>query len=84
MYVSGFIDCSKDIEGFYPELSDNLPWTMFYCRYLIKLAMELVQDNCIYEEVIIRLSQFYMELLSMLNKQKLYYEKDSFYYTIMR
>ncbi len=65
-------------------MSDQCVWTMFYCRNLIKIAIELVQDDGAYEEVVTRLCETYIRMLSIIKKLKLWNNKDELYYNVLR
>ena len=65
-------------------MSDQCVWTMFYCRNLIKIAIELVQDDGAYEEVVTRLCETYIRILSIIKKLKLWNNKDELYYNVLR
>ncbi len=80
----GVFDRSKPLPtGGHLLQSDGTAWMAFYCLTMLAMALELAQDNAVYEDLASKFFEHYVNIADALNHfggNGLWDEQDGFYY----
>ncbi len=80
----GVFDRSKPLPtGGHLLQSDGTAWMAFYCLTMLAMALELAQDNAVYEDLASKFFEHYVSIADALNHfggNGLWDEQDGFYY----
>ena len=83
----GVFDRSKPIEGGVLEQADGSAWMAFYCLTMLAIAMELAQEDSVYEDVASKFFEHFIAIADAINTvggAGLWDEEDGFYYDQLR
>jgi len=79
----GVFDRSKPLPGGYLEQADGTAWMAFYCGAMLRIALELAEDNPAYGDMASKFFEHYVaiaEAMNSLDGSGLWDEEDGFYY----
>lgn len=79
----GVFDRSKPMPGGYLEQADGTAWMAFYCGSMLRIALELAEDNPAYGDMASKFLEHYVaiaEAMNSLDGSGLWDEEDGFYY----
>lgn len=79
----GVFDRSKPLPGGYLEQADGTAWMAFYCGGMLRIALELAEDNPAYGDMASKFFEHYVaiaEAMNSLDGSGLWDEEDGFYY----
>lgn len=79
----GVFDRSKPLPGGYLEQADGTAWMAFYCGAMLRIALELAEDNPAYGDMASKFFEHYVaiaEAMNSLDGSGLWDEQDGFYY----
>ncbi len=83
----GVFDRSKPIEGGVLEQADGSAWMAFYCLTMLAIALELAQEDSVYEDVASKFFEHFIAIADAINTvggTGLWDEEDGFYYDQLR
>jgi Glycosyl hydrolase family 63 C-terminal domain len=83
----GVFDRSKPIEGGVLEQADGSAWMAFYCLTMLAIALELAQEDAVYEDVASKFFEHFIAIADAINTvggTGLWDEEDGFYYDQLR
>jgi hypothetical protein len=83
----GVFDRSKPIEGGVLEQADGSAWMAFYCLTMLAMALELAQEDPVYEDVASKFFEHFIAIADAMNSlggTGLWDETDGFYYDQLR
>jgi hypothetical protein len=84
------VDRSEKLpDGAVLEQSDGTGWMAFFCLYMMRIALELANENPVYEGLATKFFQHYIYIGSAMKKMggrayQLWDEGDGFFYDILR
>jgi len=84
------VDRSEKLpDGAVLEQSDGTGWMAFFCLYMMRIALELANENPVYEGLATKFFQHYVYIGSAMKKMggrayQLWDESDGFFYDILR
>ena len=73
--------------GGYLEQADGTAWMALYCQNLAEIAVELAQDDPVYEDACVKFLEHFLWIAAAMNRQGesgLWDEEDGFYYDMLR
>ena len=73
--------------GGYLEQADGTAWMALYCQNLAEIAIELVNEDPVYEDACIKFLEHFLWIAAAINRQGnsgLWDEEDGFYYDVLR
>jgi hypothetical protein len=75
--------------GGYMEQSDGTSWMAMYCLNLFTIAVELAQENLVYEDIATKFFEHFIYIASAMdrigkNNDELWDEEDGFFYDLLR
>lgn len=75
--------------GGYIEQADGTSWMGMYCLNLLTVALELAQDNSVYEDIASKFYEHFLYIADAMNKvggkeTQLWDQEDGFYYDVLR
>ncbi len=75
--------------GGYIEQADGTSWMGMYCLNLLTIALELAQENPVYEDIASKFYEHFLYIADAMNKvggqeTQLWDEEDGFYYDVLR
>ncbi len=79
----GVFDRSKPLPGGHLEQADGTAWMAFYCGSMLRIALELAEDNPAYGDMASKFLEHYVaiaEAMNSLDGSGLWDEQDGFYY----
>ncbi len=79
----GVFDRSKPLPGGHLEQADGTAWMAFYCGTMLRMALELAEDNPAYGDMASKFFEHYVaiaEAMNSLDGSGLWDEEDGFYY----
>lgn len=79
----GVFDRSKPLPGGYLEQADGTAWMAFYCGTMLRIALELAEDNPAYGDMASKFFEHYVAIAEAMNRldgSGLWDEQDHFYY----
>ena len=80
----GIFDRSKPLPtGGRLDQADGTAWMAFYCLTMLSIAMELAQENKVYEDMASKFFEHFVSIAEAMNKlgeEGLWHEEDGFYY----
>ncbi|MGC4014147.1 MAG: hypothetical protein QM755_06445 [Luteolibacter sp.] len=80
----GVFDRSKPIPGGgYIDQADGTAWMAFYCITMLSMALELAQENRVYEDLASKFFEHFVHITEAINNfddKGLWDEQDGFYY----
>ena len=79
----GVFDRSKPLPtGGFLQQSDGSAWMAFYCLTMLSMALELAQENPVYEDLASKFFEHYIGIADAMNKEGggLWDDEDGFYY----
>jgi hypothetical protein len=83
----GVFDRSKPIEGGVLEQADGSAWMAFYCLTMLAIALELAQEDPVYEDVASKFFEHFIAIADAMNTvggRGLWDNDDGFYYDQLR
>ena len=83
----GVFDRSKPVDGGVLEQADGSAWMAFYCLTMLAIALELAQDDAVYEDVASKFFEHFIAIADAINTvggTGLWDEEDGFYYDQLR
>ena len=83
----GVFDRSKPIQGGVLEQADGSAWMAFYCLTMLAMALELAQEDPVYEDVASKFFEHFIAIADAINTvggNGLWDEQDGFYYDQLR
>ena len=84
----GVFDRSKPLPtGGYLLQSDGTAWMAFYCLTMLSIALELAQENPVYEDLASKFLEHYISIADAMHRfggNGLWDEEDGFYYDELR
>ncbi|KUF18264.1 MGH1-like glycoside hydrolase domain-containing protein [Streptomyces silvensis] len=71
------------------EQADGTAWMALYCQSMLQIALELVERNSAYEELILKFVEHYLWIAAAMDRvgdldDGLWDEEDGFYYDVLR
>ncbi|MGW0908389.1 MGH1-like glycoside hydrolase domain-containing protein [Streptomyces sp. NPDC002853] len=71
------------------EQADGTAWMALYCQSMLQIAMELVELNPAYEELVLKFVEHYLWIAASMDRvgdlhDELWDEEDGFYYDVLR
>ncbi|MEV5599681.1 glucosidase [Streptomyces sp. NPDC052496] len=71
------------------EQADGTAWMALYCQSMLQIALELVEDNPAYEELVLKFVEHYLWIAGSMDRvgdlgDELWDEEDGFYYDVLR
>ncbi len=85
----GVFDRSSELPtGGYLEQSDGTSWMGMYCLNLLTIALELAQENPVYEDIATKFFEHFLYISDAMNKigeaeTSLWDQEDGFYYDVL-
>ncbi len=85
----GVFDRSAELPtGGYIEQADGTSWMGMYCLNLLTIALELAQENHVYEDIATKFFEHFLYIADAMNKvgekhTELWDEEDGFYYDVL-
>lgn len=79
----GIFDRSKPLDGGHLEQADGTAWMAFYCGTMLSMALELAQEDPVYEDVASKFFEHFVAITDAINtlgSTGLWDEEDGFYY----
>ena len=79
----GVFDRSKPLPEGHLEQADGTAWMAFYCGCMLRIALELAEDNVAYGDMASKFFEHYVAIAEAMNTMDgtgLWDEKDGFYY----
>ena len=79
----GVFDRSKPLPKGHLEQADGTAWMAFYCGCMLRIALELAEDNVAYGDMASKFFEHYVAIAEAMNTMDgtgLWDEKDGFYY----
>jgi len=80
----GVFDRSKPLPtGGYIDQADGTAWMAFYCVTMLSIALELAQENAVYEDLASKFFEHFVSIAEAMNNfgdKGLWDEQDGFYY----
>jgi hypothetical protein len=83
----GVFDRSKPIDGGVLEQADGSAWMAFYCLTMLAIALELAQEDAVYEDIASKFFEHFIAIADAINTvggAGLWDEEDGFYYDQLR
>jgi hypothetical protein len=84
----GVFDRSKPLPtGGYLEQSDGTSWMAMYCLNMLRIALELAEQNPVYEDIASKFFEHFLYIADAMNRggnDGLWDERDGFYYDKLR
>ena len=83
----GVFDRSKPLPRGHLEQADGTAWMAFYCGSMLRIAMELAEDNEAYGDMASKFFEHYVAIAEAMNSMDgtgLWDEEDGFYYDHLR
>ncbi|MGF1531203.1 MAG: glucosidase [Puniceicoccaceae bacterium] len=84
----GVFDRSKPLPtGGYLQQADGTAWMAFYCLTMLAIALELAQENPVYEDLASKFFEHFVQIADAINhhgESGLWDENDGFYYDQLR
>jgi len=83
----GVFDRSKPIDGGVLEQADGSAWMAFYCLTMLAIALQLAQEDSVYEDVASKFFEHFIAIADAINTvggTGLWDEEDGFYYDQLR
>ncbi len=83
----GVFDRSKPIDGGVLEQADGSAWMAFYCLTMLSMALELAQEDPVYQDVASKFFEHFIAIADAINTvggTGLWNEEDGFYYDQLR
>ena len=80
-------DRSRPIDGGVLEQADGSAWMAFYCLTMLAIALELAQEDPVYEDVASKFFEHFIAIADAINTvggTGLWDEEDGFYYDQLR
>ena len=74
------IDRSNLPDGVRLEQADGTAWMAYYTLSMLVIAVELAADNAVYDDMITKFLEQFLQISSALDKQGLYDDEDAFFY----
>ncbi|MEU6140931.1 glucosidase [Streptomyces sp. NPDC047081] len=71
------------------EQADGTAWMALYCQSMLQIAVELVEHNPAYEELVLKFVEHYLWIAASMDRvgdlgDELWDEEDGFYYDVLR
>ncbi|GGL87982.1 glucosidase [Streptomyces fumigatiscleroticus] len=71
------------------EQADGTAWMALYCQSMLQIALELVEENKAYEELVLKFVEHYLWIAASMDrvgdvKDDLWDEEDGFFYDVLR
>ncbi|WP_328497736.1 glucosidase [Streptomyces sp. NBC_00414] len=71
------------------EQADGTAWMALYCQAMLQIAVELVEHNQAYEELVLKFFEHYLWIAASMDRvgelgDELWDEEDGFYYDVLR
>ncbi|AFY75088.1 glycogen debranching enzyme [Synechococcus sp. PCC 7502] len=85
----GVFDRSAELPtGGYMEQADGTSWMGMYCLNLLAIALELAQENIVYEDIATKFFEHFLYIADAMNKvgienTELWDDDDGFYYDVL-
>jgi hypothetical protein len=83
----GVFDRSRPIEGGVLEQADGSAWMAFYCLTMLAIALELAQEDTVFEDIASKFFEHFIAIADAINTvggTGLWDEEDGFYYDQLR
>ena len=74
------IDRSKLPDGIRLEQADGTAWMAYYAMSMLVIAVELAQENPVYDDMVVKFLEQFLQIRRALEDQGLYDEADAFFY----
>ena len=74
------IDRSNLPEGVRLEQADGTAWMAYYALSMLVIAVELAAENPVYDDMIVKFLEQFLQISKALDRQGLYDEDDAFFY----
>ena len=74
------IDRSNLPPGVTLEQADGTAWMAYYSLSMLVIAVELAEDNAVYQDMVIKFLEHFLQIAHALEKQGLWDEQDAFFY----
>ena len=87
--IGVFDRCAQLPTGGHLEQSDGTSWMAMYCLNMLAIALELAQDNPVYEDVASKFWEHFLYIANAMNDASramtmaLWDEEDGFYYDVL-
>lgn len=71
------------------EQADGTAWMALYCQTMLQIALELVEDNPAYEDLIVKFTEHYLWITASMDRigrcdDEMWDEDDGFFYDVLR
>jgi len=79
----GVFDRSRPFPGGHLDQADGTAWMAFYCGTMLSMALELAEEDPVYEDLASKFFEHYVAIVDAMNRfggTGLWDEKDGFYY----
>ncbi|GAA2253021.1 glucosidase [Streptomyces ruber] len=75
--------------GGHLEQADGTAWMALYCQTMLQMALELVEDNPSYEDLVVKFAQHYLWITASLDRvgdhdDEMWDDEDGFFYDVLR
>ncbi|GGY99221.1 MGH1-like glycoside hydrolase domain-containing protein [Streptomyces poonensis] len=75
--------------GGHLEQADGTAWMALYCQTMLQMALELVEGNPAYEDLVVKFAQHYLWITASLDRvgdrdDEMWDEEDGFFYDVLR
>ena len=74
------LDRSHLPEGYTLEQGDGTAWMAFYALTMLAIAVELSEENAVYDDMVVKFLEQFQLIVRALNEQGLYDVEDGFFY----
>ncbi len=74
------IDRSNLPEGFTLDQADGTAWMAYYALSMLVIAVTLAEENDVYEDMVVKFLEQFLQIARALDRQGLYDEVDGFFY----
>ncbi len=74
------VDRSKLPDGFRLEQADGTAWMAYYAMSMLVIAVELAQENPVYDDMVVKFLEQFLQIRRALEDQGLYDTEDAFFY----
>ena len=74
------IDRSKLPDGYRLEQADGTAWMAYYAMSMLVIAVELAEQNPVYDDMVVKFLEQFLQIRRALEEQGLYDAEDAFFY----
>ena len=74
------IDRSNLPEGFTLDQADGTAWMAYYALSMLVIAVTLAEENEVYDDMVVKFLEQFLQIARALDRQGLYDEEDGFFY----